>query len=324
MVGEMHKLRIAFAGLIGAQAGEIALTDNTCRAANIAVRILEARPGGNVVVDDSTYPSSVYPWRAHGRHDVRYVPTDGVDDAVAAIAAQIDDQTVAVCVTHVAPFTGRRHDIAAIAEAAHAHGALVLVDAAQSAGVVPIDVRAAGVDMLVTTGMKWLLGPPGMGYLFVSPGALADAPVLDVGYVGLDTPVGDWPVGLLPPISPEARRYELGLPSLPALTASRAGIELLLSVGIERIAAHVEALVSRCMDALTERGADLLTPMSPHERAGVIAFRSDSAGGLFAACRTDAVDVGALINGIRVDPHGFNSDEDIDRFLESYDRFQVR
>ena len=82
--------------------------------------------------------------------------------------------------------------------------------------------------------------------------------------------------------------------------------------------------MSRCMGALSERGADLLTPMGPHERAGVIAFRSDSAGELFAACRADAVDIGTLIDGIRVDPHGFNNEEDIDRFLASYDRFQSR
>jgi selenocysteine lyase/cysteine desulfurase len=322
MIGEMAALRAAFAGLIGARAGEVALTDNTCRATNIAVRILEARPRTNVVVDDSTYPASVYPWRAHGRHDVRYVPTNGVDDAVAAIAAQIDDETLAVCITHVAPFSGRRHDVRAIADAAHAHGALLLVDAAQSTGVVPIDVRDSGIDLLVATGMKWLLGPPGIGYLYVSPEVLAEAPVLDVGYIGLDAPIGDWPVDRLPPIASEARRYELGLPSLPALAASRAGIELLLAVGIERIAAHVESLVSRCIDGLIERGADVLTPTRQEARAGVIAFRSERPTELFEACRADAVDIGTLIGGVRVDPHGFNSEDDIDRFLVCYDRFQ--
>ena len=266
LLGEMDALRGAFAGLIGAHPDEIALTDNTCRATNIAVRILAARRGGNVVVDDSTYPASVYPWRAHGRHEVRFVRTDGVEDGAAAIAAQIDDETVAVCITHVAPFSGRRHDLRAIGEAAQDHGALMLVDAAQSTGVIPIDVRAAGIDLLVTTGMKRLLGPPGIGYLYVSPEVLADAPVLDVGYIGLDVPLGDWPVSRLPPIASTARRNELGLPSLPALAASRAGIELLQAVGVARIAAQVEGLGSRCIDGLIERGGDVLTPPNPGAR----------------------------------------------------------
>ena len=125
-------------------------------------------------------------------------PTDGVDDAAAALAQRIDADTVAVCVTHVAPFTGRRHDLRAIADAAHAHGAMLLVDAAQSTGIVPIDVTRDGVDALVTTAMKWLLGPPGIGFLYLSPELLADAPTLDVGYLGLDAPLGEWPPNAMP------------------------------------------------------------------------------------------------------------------------------
>ena len=100
---------------------------------------------------------------------------------------------------------------------------MLLVDAAQSTGVVPIDVAAEGVDALVTTAMKWLLGPPGVGFLYLSPELLRDAPVLDVGYIGLDAPLGDWPVRDMPGIVADGRRYELGLPNLPGMFAARAG-----------------------------------------------------------------------------------------------------
>jgi len=321
MMGRMAALRATFAQLIGADASEIALTDNTSRAANIAIRLLQARRSGNVVVDDSTYPSSVYPWRAHG-WEVRYVPSDRHADPAAAVADAISSETVAVCVSHVAPFTGRRHDLRALARVAHSHGSVLLVDAAQSTGIVPIDVRDEGIDLLVTTGMKWLLGPPGVGYLYASREILSKAPVLDVGYIGLDVPLGDWPVTVLPPISPDARRYELGLPSLPALAASRAGLELLLHVGIEHISAHVETLVARCIDGLSELGQDVVTPRDPSARAGVIAFRCERAQDLFNTCRAEGVDIGALTGLVRVDPHGFNIDDDIERFLDSYRRFK--
>lgn len=318
MIGAMDELRASFGRLIGAEAGTIAITDNTCRAANIAIRVLAERPG-NVVIDDGTYPSSAYPWYARRDREVRFVPTDGRDDAAAALAERIDDDTVAVCITHVAPFTGRRHDLGAIAAVAHAHGAMLLVDAAQSTGVVPIDVARDGVDALVTTAMKWLLGPPGIGFLYLRPELLADAPTLDVGYLGLDAPLGEWPPDAMPAVVADARRYELGLPSLPGLFAARAGIDLLLEVGVDRINAHVEGLATRTIAGLLERGADVVTPQDPAQRAGVVAARHPDPQRLFDECRRHGVDIGA-IGGIRVDPNGFNTEADIDRFLECYDR----
>ena len=317
MLGAMDALRAAFGRLIAADAATIAITDNTCRAANIAIRILAERPG-NVVVDSGTYPSSAYPWYARGDREVRFVATDGVEDAAGAIAQRVDADTVAVCITHVAPFTGRRHDMRAIADATHAHGAHLLVDAAQSTGVVPIDVARDGIDALVTTAMKWMLGPPGIGFLYLSPELLAGAPTLDVGYLGLDAPLGEWPPDAMPPVVADARRYELGLPSLPGVFAARAGIELLLEVGIDRLNGHVEGLVSRCIDGLGERGADVLTPSDPAQRAGVIGVRHADPQRVFDECHRRSVDIGA-IGAVRVDPHGFNTAADIDRFLECYD-----
>jgi len=317
MLGGMASLRQAFARLLNATPEEIALTDSTSRAANIAIRILADRGSGNVVVDESTYPSSVYPWHAQGR-DVHMVSTAHSADPSATVAEAITDDTIAVCVSHVSPFTGRRHNLALLSAAAHAHGALLMVDAAQSTGVVPLDTRAEGIDLLVTTGMKWLLGPPGIGYLYATEEVLATAPVLDVGYIGLDVPLGEWPVAELPPVSPTARRYELGLPSLPALGASRAGVDLLLQVGLANISAHVEYLMTRCLDGLQELCLDVTTPRDPARRAGVLVFAHKQAAQLFEACRHKGVDIGTLTGGrLRVDPHGFNNETDIDRFLES-------
>jgi selenocysteine lyase/cysteine desulfurase len=293
MLGEMAALRAAFAGLIGATPSEIALTDNTSRAANTAVRILATEPSGDVLVDDTSYPSSVYPWRAAGR-EVRYVPTDTANDPTEALAGAIDDQTLAVCISHVAPFSGRRHDLAAISRTAHAHGAALMVDAAQAAGAVPINVSEDGVDVLVTTSMKWLLGPPGMGFFYVNRRLLSRAPVLDVGYIGLDVPLGDWPVTTFPPVSQDARRYELGLPALPGIAAARIGIELLMRVGIERVFARIEELATQCIEGLAQLGQTVLTPRDPERRAGVIVFPDPRPHELFGACRDQRVDIGVL------------------------------
>lgn len=102
-VGSSEELRQAFATLICSDPACIAVTDNTSRAANIAIRILRQRDKGNVVVDDGTYPSSLYPSCSSGDWEVRVVATDGVADAADAMAPHIDADTVAVCISHVAP-----------------------------------------------------------------------------------------------------------------------------------------------------------------------------------------------------------------------------
>ena len=319
---ELTGLREGFARLIGADPLEVAITDSTSRGSNLAVRLLAGRPGTNVVVDDTSYPSSVYPWFSMTDREVRYVATDGDPDAAAALSERMDGGTVALTVSHVAPFTGRRHDLRALAEATHAKGGLLVVDAAQSAGVVPIDVGRDGIDVLVTTAMKWLLGPPGLGFIYVRRDVLDETPLLDVGYMGLDVPVGEWPQTHLPPIVPDARRLELGLPSLPALGAAGAGIKLLLEIGIGVIFEQVNSLVDRCIDELLKRNFRVHTPSQRGMRAGVIAFEHPAAAELFAFLRRRAVDIGALPgNLVRVDPHGFNDEGDIERFLDGLDAF---
>jgi cysteine desulfurase / selenocysteine lyase len=318
LVGSSEELRRTFAELICAEPACIAVTDNTSRAANIGIRILGQRDKRNVVVDEGTYPSSLYPWYASGDWEVRMVATDGVADAVDTLAKHIDADTVAVCISHVAPYTGRRHDLAALSAAAHAHGAALFVDAAQSVGVVPIDVVHDGVDILVTTAMKWLMGPPGVAFVYLAPSILADAPVLDVGYVGLVGPPEAWPRDRAPEIVSDARRYELGLPNLPGVVAAKAGIDLLQRVGIERIFVRVQELVTRCLDGLGELGADVVTPLESQQRAGVIVVRHPDPAQVFAACRAAQVDIGS-IPSLRIDPHGFNDEHDIDRFLACFE-----
>ena len=142
--------------------------------------------------------------------------------------------------------------------------------------------------------------------------------MLDVGYLGLDAPLGEWPPDAMPAVVADARRYELGLPSLPGVFAARAGIDLLLAVGIERLHAHVQGLATRCIDGLQARGAVVLTPPDPRSRAGVIAVQHTAPQRVFDECRSGAVDIGA-IGSVRVDPHGFNTATDIDRFLACWD-----
>lgn len=318
---ELESLRRAFALLVNADPDEVAIVDSTSRAAGLAIRLLRDRPG-TIVVDDSTYPSSIYPWVAAGRRPT-YVPTDAAEDPTTALVDALDGQPAAVAVSHVAPLTGRRHDVARLAAAARERGAVLLVDAAQTTGVVPVDVRRDGIDVLVTTAMKWLLGPPGVAFLYVRRELLEQGPSPEVGYLGARIEAEGWPRDELPPLAPGARRLEPGLPSMPGLVAARAGIDLVRAVGEERIAERVETLVTRGINGLRERGVHVRTPGRPAARAGVVAAEHPQAVELAAFLRRRAVDIGGYPWGLlRVDPHAYCLEDDLDRFLEGLDAFE--
>jgi cysteine desulfurase / selenocysteine lyase len=321
---DWDRAKETFARLIGAEAGEVAVVDHTSRGSNLAIQMIEAGPGSNVVVDEFTYPSSLYPWRlpAKSHVEIRYVPARDHRVHLDDLARAVDERTVAVSVTHVCPKTGFRHDLAAVAELAHAHGAYLLVDAAQSAGVLQIDVRSMGIDFLSTCAMKWLLGTPGVGFLFVAREHVDRIAPPQVGYPGLvRPPVFDPQAELV--FKPGAVRHELGISSLPGLAATQAGMEILLDLGIAQIEAHVLDLAGYCIEELRRRDLRLYTHPEPELRAGVIAMPVVGGDTIVEFLRARSVDVwtdGARTL-LRIDPHLFNNRDDVDRFLAGMDAF---
>ena len=310
--------------VLGADPSTIAIVDGASRASNIAVGLLDAQPGSNVVVDATTYPSSLYPWMVRARDgvEVRRAASDrgGLAAGINDLERLVDDRTVAVSVTHVHPHTGVRHDLRPIADLAHAHGAVLVVDVSQSAGVVPIDVVAEGIDLAAGTAVKWLLGPPGIGFLYESRELLSKTGAPHVGYMGAQIDPHDRTrLG----IRPDARRHELGLPSLLGMPGFRAGLDVVLEAGVPAICRHVEALVDRVFDGLDGLGLIATTPRQRASRAGLVAIPALEPLQLRAFLRARGVDVWGFERGplIRVDPALFNNVQDIDRFLDGLARY---
>jgi len=316
---ETDAVRERLGRLFGAEPATIAIVDGASRASNIAVGLLDAPPGSNVVVDATTYPSSLYPWmlRAEAGVEVRSAPSDraGMGSAIRDLERLVDERTVAVSVTHVHPHTGFRHDLRPIADLAHAHGAVLIVDVSQSAGVVPIDMAAEGIDLAAGTAVKWLMGPPGIGFLYESAELLSRTGAPHVGYMGAELDASD-PASLR--IRPDARRHELGLPSLLGMPGWRAGLDLVLEAGVPAIFRHVEALVDRCLAGLDDIGLAVTTPRERARRAGLVSIPARTPLELRAFLRERGVDVWGFPRGslIRADAALFNDGQDIDRFLD--------
>lgn len=322
---EMARTRSAIGKILGVHGRDVALSENTSRASNTGVRILVGRgTGSNVVLDRTSYPSSRYPWLALSDVEVRVARHRAGEMARDAIAACVDDQTIAVVVSHVDPLTGFRHNLPILAEVCAKHNAALMVDVAQSAGVVPLPRCLEGIDIAVGTTMKWLLGPPGIGFLYVRPGLGADTVGLDVGYLGLAVEGEDWPQSKLPRRVTDSRRFELGLPNMPGLGAAAEGVELLLRVGVSAVSSRVSELAGLCIEGLTKAGIAVRTPSDADSRAGVVAFEFQRAEELAKYLRKVGVDVGGYSWGLcRVDPHAFNTLDDVHRLFDGLRAFMT-
>ena len=235
-------LRDRVAGLVGCDAGEIALTGSTTDGINTIVSALDLGPEDEIVTSDMEHPGVLAPLARAARRTgcrIRVVPWDGLADAV-------DAQTTLVAVSHISWVDGRVSDTAALADA----GAPVLLDGAQGLGAVPIDIRAIGCDFYAASGQKWLCGPDSSGYLYVRRESGTDMDAPWPGYMTLAEP-GD-PLAFDQHDS--AARFDTGLsPSGSAAWATTA-FDLLAEFGFERIQERAIGLAERLAELLAERG----------------------------------------------------------------------
>jgi len=310
-----------FAKLIGADSAEIALVTNTSTGLNIVANMLNYPKDSNVVTTDLEYPSVVYPWL--GRRlgtKVRYVKNVDGKILVNDVEKAIDDKTVAVTLSHVGYVNGFRHNLRALADIVHEHGAYLIVDAIQSAGVIPIDVKKDNGDFLTAACYKWLLGPAGAGFLYVRKDLIERFESPFIGWASVKPEVFKtidfWDIWDLK-LSETATRFEVGTPSVYSFVGAAAALKLLLDAGIENIEKRVLALTSRLIEAVKQRGLRLLTPEKPVEcRSGVVNFLIDRPEERVKELYEKGIVVSARSHGIRVSPHFYNTEEEIDSLIK--------
>ena len=317
--------RALFAELVGAKADEIAFVENTSIGLNIAAGIVDQNKGSNVVTTDYEYSSVTYPFLRREPHiKVRFVENVEGEVPLSEMEKAVDDETVAIVVSHVHWLSGFRHDLRALAEIAHDHGAFVIVDAIQSAGAMRIDVGRNGVDFLTAGCYKWLLGTPGSGYLYVREELIEGFKPSLVGW-RTSTGVKDRDQMTLA-LSGNARRFEVGAPAYISLVAATESMKLLLDAGKGFIEKRVLMLTGRLGDTLRDLGLKVNTPKASSSRSGILNFRVDQpqkvveelkAKGIICGARAGWAKSSPLFRStIRVAPHFYNTVEEIDTFTE--------
>ncbi len=314
-------VRRLLARLLGGRPEEYALVTSTGVGLGLAAAGYPWAPGDNVVLFAGEHWNNTFPWLALRERgvDVRVLPL-GPDLRLdpERLARSVDTRTRMVAVAAVRHTTGYRADLRSLGRIARDAGALFVVDGIQAAGVVPLDVAGDGIDVLACGGFKWLLGQPGTGFLYVREGAWDRfRPALPGMFAAEDDlDALRW--------LPDARRFETGSLAYPLFHAWTAGLELLLETGVGAIHARVLALTDRLLAGLRARDLPVATPADTlAERSAILAFTAGStaANERLSIRLAEAGIVISLRGGLcRVSPAFFNTEAEIDHFLEVLDR----
>jgi selenocysteine lyase/cysteine desulfurase len=309
-----------FAKLIGGKAEEIALVENTSVGLNIAANVLHYPAGSKIVTTDLEYPSVVYPWlRKKLRVKVDYVKNVDGKVSLDDMEKAVDDKTVAVAVSHVEYMNGFRHNLRVLSEIVHEHGAYLVVDAIQSVGTMPIDVKRDDVDFLTSACYKWLLSPAGAAYLYVKDELIDKFEPPFVGWASVKQEVFDtldfWDIWNLN-LSKTASRFEVGSPSEISFLGAAEAMKMLLNYGTENIKRRITKLTDHLIDSAKELGFRLQTPEEKQYRSGIVNFKIGNAQKVAEKLNNKGIVVSARAHGLRVSPHFYNTEEEIDSFMK--------
>jgi cysteine desulfurase/selenocysteine lyase len=309
--------RASFARLIGAEQEEVALVSSTSEGLNIVANMLDFRPGDNIVVTDIEFPSNLFPWLNLEKKgiEVRVVPVLRAAAPLDALAELIDDRTRLVAVAHVSFVNGLKLDLAALAELAHGHGAYLAVDAVQSAGVVPIDVRADGVDFLACSGFKWLMSPSGTGAFFCRGDIMEQYEPAYISWFSVEEPFNFVP-GNAMRLAQDARRFMIsGNINLIGFQGFRAAIHYILDTGVGHINAHVQSLCCFILQKAHDLGLPVISPLDPSCSGPIVNFQVPEPERLVSLLREQHVYAVQRVGGLRLSPFIYNSVEDIERVM---------
>jgi selenocysteine lyase/cysteine desulfurase len=310
-------LRRSAAAMVSADPSEIALVQNTTDGISLIAEGYPWQDGDNVVVPDDEFPTNFYPWMnlASRGVELRRVPTREGRLDLNLLSDTCDERTRIVAASWVSFRSGWRNDPAALAEVAHRHGALLMLDAIQALGVCPLDVQACGVDFFAADGHKWLLGPEGAGLLYIRREHLDLLRPLRLGW---NSVVHDHDFDRLELVLKDtAERYEGGSPNMPGLFGLAASIEMLRGIGIGEICQRIALVTDLLCRRLTEIGATIHSDRTEEHRTGIVSFDlpGQDTGALRRRCRDQDVILGHRGGRLRASPHAYTNAADVERLI---------
>tara|TARA_B100000579_G_scaffold347823_1_gene301009 strand:+ start:88 stop:1215 length:1128 start_codon:yes stop_codon:yes gene_type:complete len=320
MIMQYEEARSSFGKLVGVPGDNVAMTQ-TCAAAISQVAFgLDLRADDEIIRWDQEYPSNAYPWHAAASQKgakVEVIPSEkNLELSTDRLLDAINPKTRVVAISWVQYQTGSMTDLKRVSQACRQHDAWLVVDGIQGLGVIPFDMKEMGVDALCGGTHKWLCGPFGHGFLALADGRAQELiPVLQ-GAITYGTP--DEAVILSRSPRPDARRFEPGSPVLLGAVGGAASIEALLEIGIDRINREALRLSNTLSEKLKSIGARILSSPREEGQSPILTVQpAQSLESAATALKKASVAFGVRGGGIRLAPHGFNTEEDLDTVLDA-------
>ena len=308
--------RAAFARLLKAEPGEIAVTTSVTQGVSGIVSALDLRARPKIVISEYEFPTVgqiAHAQELRGAEVVHVRPEPDGSILPERFAEAIDERTALVCCTTVSYRTGHRHDVAEISRLAHDAGALCLADSYQAIGAVDFDAREIGVDFVTGGTVKYLLASAGLGFLYVRRELLKGLLPSQTGWFA-DEDIFQMDISDYSPAG-DARRFDAGTPPVPNIYGGLAGMAIVEEAGTAAIEEHIAGLATRLHDGAEELGAHVVTPRGA--RSPLVAIRSTDVNVLVAALAEEKIVCSERDGNLRVSLHLYNVDEDVDRLLDA-------
>lgn len=319
LLPEARRVRQSAAKLLHCYPEEITFIRNTSEGLNLVANGLQFSKGDNIVTTGVEFPANIYPWMRLRTHGVRLkmVPEDKGRIPLERLVELIDDRTRLVTVSAVQFASGFRTGLASLGNACQEKGVLLCVDAIQSLGCQPIDVRAMKIDFLSADGHKWLLGPEGAGVFYCRHELLGLLQPSSVGWLSVRDVenFGDYKLEY----RDDARRFDNGSYNLAGIWGLGASIDWLLQIGPDKIWSRVRVLTDRVVEGVRRKGYRVVSSRESAEASGIVAFVSDTHdhNRIVNHLRQEYRTVIAARSGrLRVSPHFYNTEEEVDGLLD--------
>ncbi len=323
-MGKVESVRASFAKLINASPDEVAFVKNTSEGISIVANGIDWKPGDNVVIPDIEFPANVYPWWNLKRLGVetRFVHAVGGRVLFDDLTACVDNRTRVVSVSSVECNSGFRTDLNRIGAFCKEEGILFCVDAIQSLGVLPMDVKRDHIDFLAADGHKWLLSVEGLGGFYISSDAMEKIRPAVVGWNSMVNPFDFMSYDFT--LRPTAARFEEGSFNTMSIQAFGAALSLFHEVGVDKIEKRIMRLGDKIISELEQRNFKVLNSVIPEERSGIISFTGNiNLKVLPGFMAENQVSLTVRDGMARLSPHLYNSENEIERFFELLDRFRA-
>ena len=321
-IEQAERARGRFARLLNASTDEVAVTTSVSTGVSSLLSGLRHPEGRNkIVISDFEFPTIGQITHAQelvGKKVHHVAVASDATIPLERLAEAIDEDTGLVAITYVSFRTGSKTDVAEVIRLAHEAGALVLVDAFQAVGAIPIDVGELNADFVVGGTLKYLLGSAGLGFLYCRQDLLSQIVPTQTGWFA-DEDIFEMDIYDYSP-SASARKFESGTPSIPNIYAGIAGMDLMHEIGIAATEQHVGRLIDLLVEGIDRIGARMVTPRDPAKRGPMVAVATTDEAAMVGALAEDDILTTARDGNVRLSLHAYNSEEDIVAMVDGLER----